>query len=101
MDCLRSTCYTPAIGNIGCERLLANAVRITLLTAIGTSVSAGVAVGGFHSQAGWLFVLAVDHAHGPRRRGIGLPRRPDPHAGVTRPRDAHMTTSALIAGYIL
>jgi exosortase/archaeosortase family protein len=39
--------------------LLANAVRITLLTAIGTSVSAGVAVGGFHSQAGWLFVLAV------------------------------------------
>jgi hypothetical protein len=37
----------PAIGNIGCERLLAiwsaNIVRITLLTAIGTSVPAGSA----------------------------------------------------------
>ena len=37
----------------------ANVVRITLLTVIGTSVSAGVALGGFHSQAGWLFFLAV------------------------------------------
>jgi len=34
-------------------------MRITLLTVIGTSVSAGVALGGFHSQAGWLFFLAV------------------------------------------
>lgn len=33
---------------------LANAVRITALIALGTSWSPKVAVGGFHSQAGWL-----------------------------------------------
>jgi len=37
----------------------ANVVRITALVAIGTSVSPGVAEGGFHSQAGWLFFIAV------------------------------------------
>jgi exosortase E/protease (VPEID-CTERM system) len=38
---------------------LANAVRITALVAIGSSVSAPVAQGGFHSQAGWLAFNAV------------------------------------------
>jgi len=38
---------------------LANVLRIALLIAIGTSVSPAIAVGGFHSQAGWLFFLTV------------------------------------------
>ena len=38
---------------------LANAARIALLIAIGTSVSQPVALGGFHSQAGWLAFNAV------------------------------------------
>jgi exosortase E/protease (VPEID-CTERM system) len=38
---------------------LSNILRIALLIAIGTSVSPAVAVGGFHSQAGWLFFLSV------------------------------------------
>ena len=33
---------------------LANAVRITALVALGTWGSPAVALGGFHSQAGWL-----------------------------------------------
>jgi len=94
MDCLRSTCYTPAIGNIGCERLLAiwsaNVVRITLLTVIGTSVSAGVALGGFHSQAGWLTLDGMAYAAALYRRGR-----------VGEALYAHMTTNALIAGYVL
>ena len=36
-----------------------NAARIAALVAIGTSVSAEVAAGGFHSQAGWLAFNAV------------------------------------------
>ena len=38
---------------------LANALRIAILIAIGTSVSPAVALGGFHSQAGWLSFNAV------------------------------------------
>lgn len=38
---------------------LANAVRITALIAIGNSFSSEIAAGGFHSQAGWIFFLAV------------------------------------------
>jgi exosortase E/protease (VPEID-CTERM system) len=38
---------------------LANAVRIAALVAVGTWVSPEVAMGGFHSQAGWLAFLAV------------------------------------------
>ena len=38
---------------------LANVLRIALLIAIGTSASPAVALGGFHSQAGWLFFLSV------------------------------------------
>ena len=47
---------------------LANVVRIALLVGIGTSVSPELALGGFHSQAGWisfvglsLGVIAVTH----------------------------------------
>jgi exosortase E/protease (VPEID-CTERM system) len=38
---------------------LANAVRIAALVVIGTWVSADIAAGGFHSQAGWLAFNAV------------------------------------------
>ena len=38
---------------------LLNAVRITALIAIGSSVSRDVALGGFHSQAGWIAFIAV------------------------------------------
>jgi exosortase E/protease (VPEID-CTERM system) len=38
---------------------LANAARITALIAIGSSFSEEIAMGGFHSQAGWIFFLAV------------------------------------------
>ncbi|MGH7135459.1 MAG: archaeosortase/exosortase family protein, partial [Pirellulales bacterium] len=37
----------------------ANAVRLTALVAIGTSWSPEVAIGGFHSQAGWLALNGV------------------------------------------
>lgn len=36
-----------------------NAVRLTLLISIGAHVSPEVAIDGFHSQAGWIFFLAV------------------------------------------
>jgi exosortase E/protease (VPEID-CTERM system) len=38
---------------------LANAVRIAVLVVVGTWVSRDIAVGGFHSQAGWLALNAV------------------------------------------
>jgi exosortase E/protease (VPEID-CTERM system) len=37
----------------------ANALRLTALIALGTSVSPAVAQGGFHSQAGWIAFLLV------------------------------------------
>jgi exosortase E/protease (VPEID-CTERM system) len=37
----------------------ANALRIAALVAIGTSVSPSIAMGGFHSQAGWIAFNAV------------------------------------------
>jgi exosortase E/protease (VPEID-CTERM system) len=38
---------------------VANALRVTALIALGTSVSPALALGGFHSQAGWLAFLGV------------------------------------------
>jgi len=38
---------------------VANALRITVLIALGTSLSPAVALGGFHSQAGWIAFLLV------------------------------------------
>lgn len=38
---------------------LANALRITLLIVIGNSVSRDVALGGFHSQAGWICFILI------------------------------------------
>ncbi len=38
---------------------LANALRIALLIVVGTWLSPALALGGFHSQAGWLAFLAV------------------------------------------
>src|SRR5262249_52431814 len=38
---------------------VANALRITALIALGTTVSPAVALSGFHSQAGWIAFLLV------------------------------------------
>jgi exosortase E/protease (VPEID-CTERM system) len=38
---------------------VANAVRVTTLIALGTSLSPAIALGGFHSQAGWIAFLGV------------------------------------------
>lgn len=38
---------------------LLNAVRITLLIIIGHEISPDIAIGGFHSQAGWIFFVMV------------------------------------------
>ena len=38
---------------------LANALRITLLIALGSSYSREVALGGFHSQAGWIAFILI------------------------------------------
>jgi exosortase E/protease (VPEID-CTERM system) len=38
---------------------LANAVRITLLVSLGTSVSPTIAESGFHSHAGWLALIGI------------------------------------------
>lgn len=59
---------------------LANVVRITTLIAIGTSVSERVALGGFHSQAGWIAFVAIALAL------VGLTRRLKLFARVTRDR---------------
>jgi exosortase E/protease (VPEID-CTERM system) len=62
---------------------LTNVLRITLLIAVGTSVSKKVALGGFHSQAGWLFFLSVSlglMAAGHRIRLFATRARPQPEA---------------------
>ena len=38
---------------------LANVLRITLLIVVGTSMSREVALGGFHSQAGWIAFIVI------------------------------------------
>ena len=50
---------------------LANAVRIIALIAVGTYLSPQVALGGFHSQAGWLAFngVALSVVYGTRRLG--------------------------------
>ncbi len=51
---------------------LANALRITLLIALGTSFSREVALGGFHSQAGWIafILIALGLIFAVRRLGL-------------------------------
>src|SRR5215467_8521665 len=51
---------------------LANVLRIALLIAIGTSLSPAVALGGFHSQAGWLCFLSVSLGLMAASHRIGL-----------------------------
>ncbi len=82
---------------------LANVVRITALIGIGTSVSAAVAAGGFHSQAGWLFFLAVSlglMAAGHRVRLFAAPAvtRPEPSGP---PREATEVTALLVPALVL
>jgi exosortase E/protease (VPEID-CTERM system) len=82
---------------------LANILRITLLIAIGTSVSAGVALGGFHSQAGWLFFLAVSlglMAASHRVRLFTTRAAPAPDA-IGRPHDASEAAGLLVPALVL
>lgn len=45
---------------VGCVAIwLANCLRIALLIAVGDAISPEIAVGGFHSQTGWLFFCLV------------------------------------------
>lgn len=51
--------------------LVGNVLRIALLIAIGTTVSPDLALGGFHSQAGWLAFIGI--AIGLMALGLGTP----------------------------
>ena len=44
---------------VGAGVIWPNVVRIASLVMVGTWVSADVAAGGFHSQAGWMAFIAV------------------------------------------
>lgn len=82
---------------------LANVLRIALLIAIGTSVSPGVAVGGFHSQAGWLFFLSVSlglMAASHRVRLFATREAIAPDA-VSRPVGATEATALLVPALVL
>ncbi len=61
---------------------LANALRITALVALGTCVSPAIALGGFHSQAGWLAFNAVGLGLilAARRSSLLTLREPDARA---------------------
>jgi exosortase E/protease (VPEID-CTERM system) len=82
---------------------LANVVRITALIGIGTSVSAAVATGGFHSQAGWLFFLAVSlglmaASHRVRLFAAPAVTRSEASGG---PRDATEAAALLVPALVL
>jgi exosortase E/protease (VPEID-CTERM system) len=81
----------------------ANVLRITALIALGTSVSAGVALGGFHSQAGWLFFLAVSlglMAASHHVRLFAAPAMTRPEASG-RLRDATEAAALLVPALVL
>ena len=81
---------------------LANVVRITLLIAIGTSVSAGVALGGFHSQAGWLFFLSVSLGlMAASHRGRLFVTRATARDASSRPSGATEAAALLVPGVVL
>jgi len=92
-----------------------NAVRIVGLIAMGTSGSREVALGGFHSQAGWIvfnavglaFVAVIDRGQyftrEPRRRAPAAVRRSDSTSAFLGPFVAllavAMVTGAFAAGF--
>lgn len=55
----------------------ANLLRIALLVVIGARISPAVALGGFHSKAGWLFFCAVALGIVGLTASIGWLQRPD------------------------
>lgn len=91
---------------------LANALRITLLIAVGTSFSREVALGGFHSQAGWIafilialgLILAVRRLHLFAKTGlVAVTERSSVAPALLAPlmvlMGVIMLTSALSAGF--
>ena len=78
---------------------MANALRLTALIALGTSVSPAVAQGGFHSQAGWIAFLLV---------GLGLIAMTQrcslvtaPHSSPALPAHAQYATALLMPLVVL
>jgi exosortase E/protease (VPEID-CTERM system) len=64
---------------------LANAVRIAALVAVGTYISPQIALGGFHSQAGWMAFNAVALGTVYLTRRVGLFARTEEAAETLRP----------------
>jgi exosortase E/protease (VPEID-CTERM system) len=81
---------------------LSNVVRITTLIAIGTSISPGVALGGFHSQAGWLFFLSVSLGLMAAGHGLRLfAALPLPQPEAPSPRGASDAAALLVPALVL
>jgi exosortase/archaeosortase family protein len=81
---------------------LCNIVRITRLIAIGTSISPGVALGGFHSQAGWLFFLSVSLGLMAAGHSLRLfAAQPLPQSEATSPRGAPDAAALLVPALVL
>ncbi|MBK8010269.1 MAG: exosortase E/protease, VPEID-CTERM system [Deltaproteobacteria bacterium] len=64
---------------------VANLLRIALLVAVGHWLSPAIAVGGFHSKAGWLFFCVVALSMVGLSRRSGLFARTRPSAPATTP----------------
>ena len=81
---------------------LTNVLRITILIAIGTSISPGVALGGFHSQAGWLFFLSVSLGLMAAGHGLRLfAAEPLPQSEAPSPRGAPDAAALLVPVLVL
>ena len=75
---------------------LLNVVRVVTLIAIGTWISPEIALGGFHSKAGWLFFTLVALA------AVWLARRWAPfQAAVPSGPDDHAAAPNRVAAYLL
>ena len=81
---------------------LTNVLRITILIAIGTSISSGVALGGFHSQAGWIFFLSVSLGLMAAGHGLRLfAAQPLPQSESPSPRGAPDAAALLVPALVL
>lgn len=67
---------------------LGNVVRIVALIAVGIHISPNVALGGFHSKAGWIFFCAIALGIVALAQRWRYVQRAD-NAGLSGPEDAH------------